>query len=101
MSELIDKMLRQVENKIKRDCKEKSHHSCYLNRIESNLVLSTFEMVCYKVNADLPKASNGKPYKWFKVKLENRRGVFFVNFTLKQLRTETMNEFYKDWIHPD
>ena len=89
-----------LAKKIKKDCK-RTIGASYLNREESNFLLDRFEMVTYKVNADLPKAKNGKPYKWYCIHLENRRGVFFVNFTLKQVRGETMNEFYKGWVHPD
>ena len=90
-----------LANKIKRDCKRRYVNASYLNREESDFILDNFEMVSYQVDADLPKAKNGKPYKWFRVFLANRKGVFFVNFTLKQVRDETMNEFYKGWIHPD
>lgn len=97
----METMLNTLTNKIKKDCKRKYINASYLDRAQSNFILDNFEMVSYKVNADLPKAKNGKPYKWYQVFLENRRGAFFVNFTLKQVRGETMNEFYKDWIHPD
>ena len=90
-----------LAKKIKKDCKHKYVNASYLNREESDFLLDRFEMVTYKVDADLPKAKNGKPYKWYCIHLANRSGVFFVNFTLQQVRTETMNEFYKGWVHPD
>lgn len=96
----MEKTMTSLMNKIKKDCKRPIKAS-YLDREQSNLILDNFEIVTYQTNADLPIAKNGKPYKWYEIFLANRRGVFFVNFTLKQVRTETMNEFYKDWIHPD
>ena len=97
----MENTITSLDNKIKKDCKRQYVNASYLDRQQSNFILDNFELVTYQTDADLPKAKNGKPYKWYCIHLESRRGVFFVNFTLKQVRTETLNEFYKGCIHPD
>ena len=87
-----DITLNQLHNKIIKQCKEKGY--CYLDRNESNWLLSSFEKIKAKYDRDLPKAKNNRPYKWHKLMLETRYGIWYVNFTLNAIRSETFEEFY-------
>lgn len=82
----------QLKNKIIEKCKEKGY--CYLDRNESNQVLSMFDMIKAKYDRDLPIAKNHRPYKWHKLILETRYGIWYINFTLNAIRSETFEEFY-------
>ena len=90
--------LNQLRNKIIQECKKKG--LCYLDREESNLLLQTFEKIKSKYDSDLPIAKNHRPYKWYKLMLETRRGNWFVNFTLNAIRSETFEEYYKARPNP-
>ena len=90
--------LNQLRNKIIQQCQKKGY--CYLNRAESNLVLSVFNKLNIKYDKDLPKTKNNRLYKWHKLMLETRSGNWFVNFTLNAIRSETFEEFYSTRPNP-
>lgn len=86
-----DITLNNLRYKIIQQCKKDGY--CYLNREESNWLLSNFEKIKSKYDKDLPIAKNHRPYKWYKLMLETRFGDWFVNFTLNAIRSETFEEF--------
>lgn len=83
--------LKKLIAKIKKDCK--TNGRSYLSREESEFALNHFRYMKAKYDQDLP-TYNGRGYKWFEVILENRHGIWYVNFTLNAIRSETFQEYY-------